>query len=207
MDCESYLNKHFCQIKRSNWLKFNSSFPFSETSVDEVFKQLDFIDQTARAGNGSIPTKVIKYCARFFAPLFTKLFNYCIKIDAVVTIDWKYAIISHLFKGKGARDELENYRGNIILQVISKLFERILCDQITSHFDRNCLFVDQKHGFRTNHSCETTLHSIQWKVSVSQKKVNLALFIDFKKAFDLINPRLLFLKLFQYDFDGLFQGS
>ena len=28
--------------------------------------------------------------------------------------------------------------------------------------------------------------------------MKLALFIDFKKAFDLINPRLLFLKLFHY---------
>ena len=30
--------------------------------------------------------------------------------------------------------------------------------------------------------------------------MNLALFIDFKKAFDLINPLLLFLKLFHYGF-------
>ena len=112
----------------------------------------------------------------------------------MVTNDWKHAIISPLFKGKGARDELDNYRGISILQVIAKLFERILCGQITSHFDHNCLFADQQHGFRTNHSCETALHSIldTWKVSVSEKKVNLALFIDFKKAFDLINPRLLF---------------
>ena len=27
------------------------------------------------------------------------------------------------------------------------------------------------------------------------------MFVDFKKAFDLINPRLLFLKLFHYGFD------
>ena len=28
-----------------------------------------------------------------------------------------------------------------------------------------------------------------------------SLFIDFKKAFDLVNPKLLFLKLFHYGFD------
>ena len=50
----------------------------------------------------------------------------------------------------------------------------------SSNFDRSCLFADQQHGFRTNHSCETARHSIldMWKVSVSQKKVNLALFVD-----------------------------
>ena len=62
----------------------------------------------------------------------------------------------------------------------------------------------QQHGFRTNHSCETALHLIldNWMCACSQKKVNLALFIDFKKAFDLINTRLLFLKLFDYGFDN-----
>ena len=103
--------------------------------------------------------------------MLTKLFKHCIK-HAVVTNDWKYAIISPLLKGKGARDELDNYRGISILQVIAKLFEQVLCSHITSHFDSNYHFVDQQHGFRTNHSCETALHSIidNWKVSVYRKK-------------------------------------
>ena len=69
----------------------------------------------------------------------------------------------------GTRDELYNYRGISILQVIEKLFERVLCSQITSHFESNSLFVNQQHGFRTNHSCETALNSIidNWKILVS----------------------------------------
>ena len=92
----------------------------------------------------------------------------------MVTNDWKHAIISPLFKGKGARNESDKYRGISILQVIAKLFERVLCTQITSHFDCNRLFVDQQHGFITNYSCETALHSIldKGKCTISQKKVN-----------------------------------
>ena len=175
-DCESYLNNHFRETELSK-LKIKTPFSFSATSVDEVLKQLTTLDQSASAGNGSIPTKVIKYCARFFAPILTKLFNFCIK-QAVVMNDWKHAIISPLFKGKGALDELDKNRGISILQVIAK-FELIFCAQVTSHFDCNCLFVDQQHGFRPNHSCETALYSIfnKWKVLISQKKVNLALFL------------------------------
>ena len=33
--------------------------------------------------------------------------------------------------------------------------------------------------------------------------MNLALFVDFKRAFDLINPKLLGLKLFHYGFDNV----
>ena len=64
----------------------------------------------------------------------------CIK-QVMVTNDWKHAIISPLFKAKGARDELDNYRGMSFLQVIAKLFDRILSGQIFSHFDHNCLFA------------------------------------------------------------------
>ena len=56
----------------------------------------------------------------------------------------------------------------------------------------------------TNHSCETALPTIfdHLKASVSEKKVNIELFVYFKKAFDIINRRLLFLKLFHYGFDN-----
>ena len=37
---------------------------------------------------------------------------------------------------------------------------------------------------------------------MKKKEIILALFIDFKKAFDLIDPQLLFLKLFHYGFDN-----
>ena len=49
-------------------------------------------------------------------------------------------------------------------------------------------------------SCSISLGKL--KFSISQKKVNLALFNDFKKAFHLINPYILFLKLFYYGFDN-----
>ena len=39
-------------------------------------------------------------------------------------------------------------------------------------------------------------------MDMDKKLVNLALFVDFKKAFDLINPKLLFHKLFHYGFDN-----
>ena len=76
-DCELFLNKHFKDIKQSNKLIVNSTFSFHETSVDVVFKQLTALDQSASAGNSItlIPTKVFKYCAQFFAPILTKLFN------------------------------------------------------------------------------------------------------------------------------------
>ena len=80
-----------------------------------------------------------------------------------------------------------------------------------NYFEVNNLFTTSQHGFRSNHSCETAILSMidKWKNNINDKLLNMVLFIDFKKAFDLINPKLLFLKLFQYGFDnnalGLFK--
>ena len=76
--------------------------------------------------------------------------------------------------------------------------------QHNNFFVTNSLFSVHQHGFRANFSCETALQSIldNWKISLDQKKYILALFIDFKKAFDLIDPTLLFLKLFHYGFNN-----
>ena len=80
---------HFLANQIAKKLKIKTPVSFSATSVVEVLKQLTTLDQSASASNGSIPTKVIKYCARFFALILTKLFNFCIK-QAVVKNYWKH---------------------------------------------------------------------------------------------------------------------
>ena len=109
-----------------------------------------------------------------------------------------------LYKGKGRSDNFDNFRSISTLPPVGKIFERIISDQILAYFDSNQLFNNAQHGFRKNHSCKTALVSIvdDWKNNINNRKVTMALFVDFKKAFDLINPKLLFLKHFHYGFDN-----
>ena len=81
------------------------------------------------------------------------------------------------------------------MQPIAK---KVLGAQVVYYSEVNNLFSSDQHVFRSNHSYETALQSIldSWKVSIANNQIVLSLFIDFKKAFDLINPNLLFLKLF-----------
>ena len=60
------------------------------------------------------------------------------------------------------------------------------------------------NGFRTNHSCETAIQSIleDWKSLIDDEKTIVALFIDFKKAFDLVDHKLLLRKLGHYGFSN-----
>ena len=66
------------------------------------------------------------------------------------------------------------------------------------------LLSSGQHWFRANHSCESALHELlsQCMVTLDRKLVNLLLFIDFKKAFDMIDLRLLLTKLLNYGFSN-----
>ena len=102
-------------------------------------------------------------------------------ISPSMIYDWKSAIISPLYKGKGNIDECDNYRGISILQPIIKVFERVLAAQVVSYFEKNGLFCSVQLGFRSNHSCETALQCIldDWKTFLFKREIVFSLFIDF----------------------------
>ena len=59
-----------------------------------------------------------------------------------------------------------------------------------------------QHGFRAGHSCETALHEVINDMNEIKHLglIGLFLFIDFRKAFDLVDSDLLLNKLFHYGF-------
>ena len=145
---------------------------------------------------------MIKNSANFIAPVLTKIYNECI-LTGIIPKDFKCAIAFPLFK-KGDSSSCDNYRGISVLSPFAKIFERLISHQITTFFTYKKIFSPEQHGFRSNHSCETALQTIldRWKKALERNENILALFIDFKKAFDLIDPELLFFKLFHYGFEN-----
>jgi hypothetical protein len=167
-----------------------------------VLKALQKLDQSSSAGKSGIPTSVIRFCAEELALPLASLFNCCISSGSIPD-EWKCALVFPLHK-KGPVENCDNYRGISVLPPIAKIFEKILSSRIQFHFDSNNLFVSNQHGFRAGFSCESALHSIldRWKEAIDSNSIVGALFIDFKKAFDLVNQELLLRKLFHYGFDN-----
>jgi hypothetical protein len=109
-------------------------------------------------------------------------------------------VIVPLYKNKGDSSDLNNFRGISILPPIAKIFERVLAAQIGYYFESNNLFFNGQHGFRRGHSCETALHEIANDCfgNLGRNFVTILLFVDFKKAFDLVDQELLLYKLGNY---------
>ena len=104
----------------------------------------------------------------------------------------KVSKIIPLFK-KGDSSLLSTYRPISLLPTISKIFERILHNQLYEYFDNNYLLAEQQYGFRSNHSTEYAAVKLVDHISKEMESGNTpaALHIDLSKAFDTLSSDIL----------------
>ena len=78
-----------------------------------------------------------------------------------------------------------------------------------AYVELNSLFYFRQSGVREHHSCQTALIQIidDWLSAIIENKVAGSLFLDFSKAFDLVDHSLLIHKLKLYNIDTLWFSS
>ena len=112
---------------------------------------------------------------------------------------------SSTYFSNGERDDRPNYRPISALPVLCSLFEKLVYDQLNNHLDKiKHLYIFQS-GFRSLHSVVTCLlkSTNDWYVNVDNSIVSAVIFIDFKKAFDSVDPGILLGKLHHYGINGI----
>ena len=117
--------------------------------------------------------------ADFFADYIYLQFNEA--VDSLKFADFfKSADISAAFK-QGSRNKKENYRPISILPLISKIFEKIICRQLSNHFDN--ILSKFQCGFRKGYSPQHCLLLMidKWKKAVDNHKVFGAVLTDLSK--------------------------
>lgn len=87
---------------------------------------------------------------------------------------------------------------------IEKLLELSVYEQLLEYFNNNKLFMGYQSGFRQNHSCETAVQLTinKWQLSIDENKFVVAVFLDFKRAFETIDRQILLDKLNYYGIKG-----
>ena len=107
----------------------------------------------------------------------------------------KTANVIPIYK-KGDKSNLNNYRPISLLPVLSKVFEKVLNEQITNVIEGGCIDENQ-FGFRQNHSTEDAVLKFIDKIQkdLSMGKHVVLVFIDVSKAFDSCNHSMIINKL------------
>ena len=129
-----YLNE---KIKTKN--VFNSN-------VTKVVSLLRSLNPCKSTGIDKIPAKINRMAAPVIAESLTKIFNTAI-CGETVPFDWKVARVIPLHKS-GPRNLFNNYHPVCIISVISKVFEKLLYEQLYDYFISNNLLSDRQFGFR-----------------------------------------------------------
>ena len=115
----------------------------------------------------------------------------------------KIAIVIPVFKKEDNQD-CNNYRPISLLPNISKVFEKLIKDRLSKFLEENkCLFSKQ-FGFRNKHSTTHTLINLTETIreALDNDEFACGVFLDFKKAFDTVNHKILLKKLEHYGIRG-----
>ncbi|KAI8509483.1 hypothetical protein Bbelb_133310 [Branchiostoma belcheri] len=120
-----------------------------------------------------------------------------ITAEALQGEQWITNVIIPLPK-KGDLTLMTNYRGISLMSVAAKVYNKILLMRIKEHVDP--ILRKNQAGFRPSRSCAQQIH-ILCRIMEGFLSYQLPLtvtFIDFKKAFDCINRRVMFSVLRHY---------
>ncbi len=103
--------------------------------------------------------------------------------------DWRKAIIVPLYKGKGKREDCNNYRGISLLSVPEKIYGRILNERMMKITDKSV--GDEQGGFRKGRECVDKIFALEILVEKYQEKDRklFAAFMNLEKAYDRVDRK------------------
>ena len=102
--------------------------------------------------------------------------------------------------------ELKDYRPISILPILSKIYKRVVLEQITNFIEKKLIYHHYQSSYRKNHSTATLLAKLRDDIKKAMKasEITLAVFKDYSKAFDTIDFSVLIKKMRTLNFSKSF---
>ena len=168
----------------------------------DVLAAINKLKANLSAGPDGLPPLFFKRVRNAIALPFAIIFEQLLSVAFVPEI-WKTAVITPVHK-KGPTNLLSNFRPISITCVTCKLLERLITSKIYDHLVHNNIINSNQHGFvRGKSTCTNLLESLNdWTSYVDDGCQTSIIYIDFSKAFDVVQHDKLFVKLKAYGIGG-----
>ena len=171
-------------------------------SIEEVRRAVMNTKKKKAVGIDTLPNEVLKN--EKVIKLLHKIFEYCFD-TGIIPEEWSKGIIKPIPKSRTSDPRIPlNYRGISLISCVAKIFTSILNSRIVSYLDNTGKLNDEQNGFRKDRSCADhiyVLHSIA-KDRQTKNLSTYVTFIDFSKAFDCVDRKLLLYILLKSEIEG-----
>ena len=208
---EAFANHHEKQQRKPKTKKLNINYDETDTSLHEIriqkkdlVRSIETLKLSGAPGPDDITTTMLQ---RAKADVAEKLYEISVEImeTGYYPKSWKKTNITPIYK-KGVKSDMDNYRLIQCSSILGKVFENVIQKQLYEYAEINQLLPDVQHGFRRKKSVVTNLVEFYSKIELELDKGNGfdAVYIDFSKAFDLMNREILIDKLSKMGIRGKF---
>ena len=174
----------------------------SNFTQDEIECAIDKLKNNKSPGLDSIPAEIIKSCKEQIGGDILEAFNYIIE-KRDFPDSWAQGLRSPIFKAGDVKD-VHNYRGITILSIFGKLFETAVLNRLT-FVNESFRKVDiNNNGFLNGKRTADNIFILQGLIErqLLMGKPLFVCYVDFSKAFDLVNRHILFFKIMKSGWHG-----
>jgi hypothetical protein len=174
---------------------------FTVQEIETALKKLACHKAGTRDG---LVNELLKYGGRALVDMFHRLVTVLWATESVPQ-QWRSGDIVNIFK-KGDKADPGNYRGITLLNVVGKLYTKLLDTRLMSWLESHQRLHTCQAGFRRKRSCVDHIYSLS-QIVQSRIRQGLPTFIFFRdaaKAFDTVWRDGLFAKLWDTGVRGKF---
>ena len=145
------------------------------------------LDLSKASGPDCIPVVVLKNCEPGLCCILTELFSKCLK-ESCFPDCWKFSSVVPVFKNVGERSTTKNYCPVSLLSVVSKVFEKLVNNQIVDHLQKYGLSSHFQYGFRSFRSTADLLTVVSDRIAraFNRSGATRVVELDISKAFDRV---------------------
>ena len=171
-----------------------SVFSFSEVTVSEVLKVVRTVKSNA-CGVDGISAFFLKLGIEQSVYAFTDIINDCIKFNKFPE-RWKKALVKPLPKVTNPTVATD-YRPISLLPAFSKIVEKLIAKQMIDYLKRTGYLDNLQSAYKQSHSTITALLNVTGDIyeALENSELTFLVLLDYSKAFDCANHRLILAKL------------